>query len=212
MPVHQGTSAARPFFVTVQEFVGAGKYKIRLMERTKGRRQFDIREYASRGSFIGFTRRGVAIESHEDLLKLKAAIDMTVGGGWMKPGESGPVSPAPAGPARTAAADGSSSLAESPAEIRPPARGAEVWVATRETHEIADIAVCASEGEAISAARGWIVESLESYDPEVPERVLARVRKLLAAGNVREAHKVWQEDQDKYPHPVRVRWVKRTVL
>ena len=66
-----------PSQIVLREFPDLGKYKVRLVQKSKRdeRKILDIREYANGPTFQGFTRRGVRIMVDEELPKLRAIMD-----------------------------------------------------------------------------------------------------------------------------------------
>jgi hypothetical protein len=72
-----GAARPAPMQIVVREFPDLGKYKIRLVQKSKRdeRRILDIREYVNSPTFQGFTRRGVSLLAEEELPKLRAILD-----------------------------------------------------------------------------------------------------------------------------------------
>ena len=72
-----GAARPAPAEIVVREFPDLGKYKVRLVQKSKrdARTILDIREYVNAPTFQGFTRRGVRIMVDEELPKLRAILE-----------------------------------------------------------------------------------------------------------------------------------------
>lgn len=60
--------------VVVKAFDPIGKYRVRLLESTKGVRSLDIREYIEADTFEGFTRRGIRLGT-DQVVELRAILN-----------------------------------------------------------------------------------------------------------------------------------------
>lgn len=69
----------------VREFPAIGKYRIRLL--TKGEKRFtlDLREYVSAEAFEGFTRRGLHLSSHAEVVQLRDTLNEVIASGAFDP-------------------------------------------------------------------------------------------------------------------------------
>jgi len=65
----------------VREWPAIGRYRIRLLTTGKKRPTLDLREHICGTSFEGFTRRGITLSSHADIVKLRDTLNEVIEGG-----------------------------------------------------------------------------------------------------------------------------------
>ena len=73
----------------VHEYPVLGKYRVRVLHTQltiiRQCTSLDIREYVSAEKFQGFTRRGIRLNTHDEICQLRDVLKDVLGQGWMMP-------------------------------------------------------------------------------------------------------------------------------
>jgi len=84
---------ARPADNVVREFSPISKYRVRLLQDSKGNEAIDIREFVQNDQFEGYTRRGIRLTDRAQMDQLRDILTETLSRNGSEPLPTEPVKP-----------------------------------------------------------------------------------------------------------------------